>query len=46
MLIDADGVVHGCLAVVIADLLRGKHKPQFTRMSMAATTSSSSTSAR
>jgi large subunit ribosomal protein L13 len=30
VLIDADGVVLGRLAVVIANMLRGKHKPQFT----------------
>jgi large subunit ribosomal protein L13 len=30
VLIDADGVVLGRLAVVIANHLRGKHKPQFT----------------
>jgi len=30
VLIDADGVVLGRLAVIIANLLRGKHKPQFT----------------
>ena len=30
LLIDADGVVLGRLAVVIANRLRGKHKPQFT----------------
>jgi large subunit ribosomal protein L13 len=29
-LIDADGLVVGRLAVVIANLLRGKHKPSFT----------------
>jgi large subunit ribosomal protein L13 len=29
-LIDADGMVVGRLAVVIANLLRGKHKPSFT----------------
>ena len=29
-LIDADGLVVGRLAVIIADLLRGKHKPSFT----------------
>ena len=29
-LIDAEGLVVGRLAVVIADLLRGKHKPSFT----------------
>lgn len=29
-LIDAEGLVTGRLAVVIADLLRGKHKPSFT----------------
>ena len=29
-LVDADGLVVGRLAVVIADLLRGKHKPRFT----------------
>jgi large subunit ribosomal protein L13 len=30
VLIDAEGVVLGRLAVVIANRLRGKHKPQFT----------------
>jgi large subunit ribosomal protein L13 len=30
VLIDADGVVLGRLAVLIATRLRGKHKPQFT----------------
>jgi large subunit ribosomal protein L13 len=30
VLIDAEGVVLGRLAVVIANMLRGKHKPQFT----------------
>jgi large subunit ribosomal protein L13 len=30
VLIDAEGVVLGRLAVVIANHLRGKHKPQFT----------------
>ena len=30
VLIDADGVVLGRLAVVVANRLRGKHKPQFT----------------
>ena len=30
VLIDADGLVLGRLAVLIADRLRGKHKPQFT----------------
>ena len=30
ILIDAEGVVLGRLAVVIASRLRGKHKPQFT----------------
>jgi len=29
-LIDADGLVVGRLAVIIADLLRGKHKPSYT----------------
>src|SRR6476469_5212863 len=29
-LIDAEGLVVGRLSVVIADLLRGKHKPSFT----------------
>ncbi len=29
-LIDAEGLVVGRLAVVIADILRGKHKPSFT----------------
>ena len=30
VLIDAEGVVLGRLAVVVAQRLRGKHKPQFT----------------
>jgi large subunit ribosomal protein L13 len=30
LLIDADGLVLGRLAVIIATRLRGKHKPQFT----------------
>ena len=30
LLIDADGLVLGRLAVLIANRLRGKHKPQFT----------------
>ena len=30
LLIDADGLVLGRLAVVVANRLRGKHKPQFT----------------
>jgi large subunit ribosomal protein L13 len=30
-LIDASGLVLGRLAVVVADILRGKHKPIFTR---------------
>jgi len=30
LLIDAEGVVLGRLAVIIANRLRGKHKPQFT----------------
>ncbi len=29
-LIDADGMILGRLAVLAADLLRGKHKPQYT----------------
>ena len=29
-LIDADGLVVGRVAVIIANLLRGKHKPSFT----------------
>ena len=29
-LVDADGLVLGRLAVIIADMLRGKHKPMFT----------------
>src|ERR1700750_2696271 len=29
-LIDADGLVVGRLATIVADLLRGKHKPSFT----------------
>ncbi len=30
VLIDAEGVVLGRLAVIVANRLRGKHKPQFT----------------
>ncbi len=30
ILIDADGVVLGRLAAVVANLLRGKHKPEYT----------------
>jgi large subunit ribosomal protein L13 len=30
VLIDAEGLVLGRLAVIIANRLRGKHKPQFT----------------
>ncbi len=30
LLIDADGVVLGRLAAIVADRLRGKHKPMFT----------------
>jgi Ribosomal protein L13 len=44
VLIDADGLVLGRLASIIAMRLRGKHKPTFT--SIAATTSSSSTPRR
>src|ERR1700709_2883609 len=29
-LIDADGLVVGRLAVIVANILRGKHKPSFT----------------
>ncbi len=29
-LIDAEGLVVGRLAVIVANLLRGKHKPSFT----------------
>src|SRR5688500_20369246 len=29
-LIDAEGLVVGRLAVIVANLLRGKHKPRFT----------------
>ena len=46
VLIDADGLVLGRLAVVIAKRLRGKHKPSSPRMSIAATTSSWSTPQR
>jgi large subunit ribosomal protein L13 len=30
LVIDADGVVLGRLAAIVANILRGKHKPQFT----------------
>ena len=33
-LIDADGLVVGRVATIIANILRGKHKPSFTRMSL------------
>jgi large subunit ribosomal protein L13 len=42
VLIDAEGLVVGRLASIIAMRLRGKHKPTFTPMSTTATTSSSS----
>lgn len=35
-IIDADGLVLGRLAVIIANHLRGKHKPSFTPMLIAA----------
>lgn len=46
LLIDAEGLVLGRLAVIIANRLRGKHKPTSPRMSIAATTLSSSTPTR
>ncbi len=47
VLIDADGLVLGRLASIIAMRLRGKHKPSPSpRTSIAATTSSSSTPRR
>ena len=42
LLIDAEGVVLGRLATYVAKVLRGKHKPTFTRTWTWATTSSSS----
>jgi large subunit ribosomal protein L13 len=39
-LIDAEGLVVGRVAVIIANLLRGKHKPTFTPTSIAVTMSS------
>jgi ribosomal protein S9/ribosomal protein L13 len=46
VLIDADGLVLGRLASIIAMRLRGKHKPFLPRIWIAATTSSSSTPKR
>jgi large subunit ribosomal protein L13 len=40
VLIDAEGLVLGRLAAIVANRLRGKHKAQFTRMWIAATMSS------
>ena len=40
IVINAEGLVLGRLATLVANRLRGKHKPQFTRMSTAATMSS------
>jgi hypothetical protein len=45
-LIDAEGLVVGRVAVIIANILRGKHKPSFTPTLIAATTSLSSTPTR
>ena len=38
--VDADGMVLGRLATEVANILRGKHKPTYTRTSTPATTSS------
>ncbi len=46
VVIDASGLVVGRLASVVAMRLRGKHKAAYTLMSIAATTSSSSTPRR
>ena len=46
VLIDAEGLVVGRAASIIANILRGKHKPSFTPMSIVVTMSSSSTRAR
>lgn len=46
VLIDADGLVVGRVASIIANILRGKHKPSFTPTSIAVTMSSSSTPKR
>ena len=46
VMIDAEGLVVGRLASIIALRLRGKHKPTFTPHVDAATTSSSSTPPR
>ncbi len=35
-LIDADGLVVGRVATIIANILRGKHKPSFTPQPIAA----------
>ena len=43
VVIDATGLVVGRLASLVAMRLRGKHKPTYTRTSMTATMSSSST---
>lgn len=44
--VDAAGQTLGRLATEIARRLRGKHKPEYTRMLTPATTSSSSTPSR
>ena len=46
VMIDAEGLVVGRLASIVALRLRGKHKPTFTPHVDAATTSSSSTPPR
>ena len=46
LLIDADGLVVGRLASIIAMRLRGKHKPTYTPIWTAVTMSSSSTPPR
>lgn len=45
-IVDAEDLVLGRMASEIAKILRGKHKAGFTPMSIAATTSSSSTRTR
>jgi len=46
VVIDAEGLVVGRLASIIAMRLRGKHKPTYTPIWIAATMSSSSTPPR
>ena len=46
VMIDADGLVVGRLASIVAMRLRGKHKPTIRPMSIVATMSSSSTPQR